>query len=132
MTSLQTSIKQIPSDGGYFMTVGSLADKVYAYNATATPPFTVASFAVSGAGGGGKPLSSISTAGGVLRDMGKTVVSSLRTFRKVQLVVKNDVATPSTFGVGGPATAGQEYFTGYIELGFEGYGDRAPVAQFGR
>jgi hypothetical protein len=71
-------------------------------------------------------------AGGILRDMGKTVVSSLRTFRKVQLVTKNDAATPSTFGVAGPATAGQEYFTGYIELGFEGQGTPAPVAQFGR
>ena len=129
MTSLQTSIKQIPSDGGYFITVGSLADKVYAYNSGA---FTVASFAVSGAGGGGKPLSTIKVAGGVLRDMGKTVVSSLRTFRKVQLVTKNDAATPSTFGVAGPDTAGQAYFTGYIELGFEGFGDPAPVAQFGR
>lgn len=129
MTSLQTSIKQIPSDAGYFITVGDLTDKVYAYSGTA---FTVAAFARSGAGGGGKPLSTIKVAGGILRDMGKTVVSSLRTFRKVQLVTKNDAATPSTFGVAGPATAGQEYFTGYIELGFEGFGDPAPVAQFGR
>jgi hypothetical protein len=29
-------------------------------------------------------------------------------------------------------TAGEDYFTGYIELGFEGFGDPAPVAQFGR
>jgi hypothetical protein len=129
MTSLQTSIKQIPSDGCYFITVGDLTNKVYAYSANT---FTVAAFAVGGAGGGGKPLSTIKAAGGILRDMGKTVVSSLRTFRKVQLVTKNDAATPSTFGVAGPATAGQEYFTGYIELGFEGQGDPAPVAQFGR
>jgi hypothetical protein len=36
--------------------------------------------------------------------------------------------------VGGAAgTAnGQDYFTGYIELGFEGNGTPAPVARFGR
>lgn len=129
MTSLQTSIKQIPSDGGYFITVGDLTDKVYAYSSDA---FTVANFAKSGAGGGGRPLSTIKAAGGILRDMGKTVVSSLRTFRKVQVMIPGSNSTISTFGVEGHATVGQEYFTGYIELGFEGNGSPAPVAHFGR
>jgi hypothetical protein len=40
----------------------------------------------------------------------------------------------SSFGVGGAAstTPGQDYYTGYIELGFEGGGSAAPVAHFGR
>jgi hypothetical protein len=68
--------------------------------------------------------------------MGRTVVSSLRTFRKVQLVLtgaNGSNSTLSTFGVGGAAAGvGQDYFTGYIELGFEGNGRPAPVAHFGR
>jgi hypothetical protein len=69
--------------------------------------------------------------------MGRTVVSSLRTFRKVQLVIPaTGITVPnnnSSFGVGGPQTnVGQDYFTGYIELGFDGAGTPAPVAQYGR
>lgn len=124
-------IKQTPTDGGYYIPLATLADKVYALSAAGT--FGVATWAASGAGGGGVPLSSINgiAAGGVLKDMGKTVVSSLRTFRKVQLVQRSN-STLSTFGVAGKTTTGEEYFTGYIELGFEGNGNPAPVAHFGR
>ena len=59
-------------------------------------------------------LSSISSlgAGGLLRDMGKTVVSSNRTFRKVQIV------GPSLAGgvVGSATTGGQGFNSCYIEL----------------
>jgi hypothetical protein len=74
---------------------------------------------------------SLATAGrAVLRDMGKTLISSNRTFRKVQYVI----STNSTFGVGGRSstTPVVDYLTGYIELGLEGAGVPAPVAQFGR
>ena len=50
--------------------------------------------------------------GGLLKDMGKTVVSASRTFRKVQLVT----SATSTSGVAGSATDGNPFFTGYIEL----------------
>jgi hypothetical protein len=62
--------------------------------------------------------------------MGKTVVSSNRTFRKVQYVM----STNSTFGVGGKSgtTPSVDYLTGYVELGFEGGGVPTPVAHFGR
>ena len=125
MTSLQNSIKQIPTDGGYFITIGNMAGKVLKYDETAKT-FSAAAWASVGAGAS---LSSISTAGGLLKDMGKTVVSTSRTFRKVQLSIKS---SPSTFGVGGTTTANETYFTGYIELGIEGQGEPAPVAQFGR
>ena len=70
----------------------------------------------------------------LLRDMGKTVVSSLRTFRRVQLVIAGSNSTLSTFGVRGQSgtNPSEDYFTGYIELGFEGNGVPAPVAHFGR
>lgn len=122
--------KQNHTDMGYYITLGNMAGKVYAYAPTSAAVFSTASWAAVGAGAS---LSSISSAGGVLKDMGKTVVSSLRTFRKVQIVLPNSNGL-STFGVGGKAAtaAGEDYFTGYIELGFEGQGSPAPVAHFGR
>lgn len=139
MTSLQTSLKQHDNDAGYFIPVGSLIGLI---NARTEPSPVGANTGVNGgtfstaqwAYWGSKATSSINAAGaGLLKDLGRTVVSSNRTFRKVQLVV-NSATTLSTFGVGGPAGAqtGADYFTGYIELGFEGTGPPAPVARFGR
>lgn len=140
MTSLLTSAKQIDANSGYFIPVASLTGQIYGYNASnltnntgvAAGSFSTASWAYFGT----PYLSSIQAGAGLLKDMGRTVVSSLRTFRKVQLVVPNSGAAPtanSTFGVAGSATAlGQEYLTGYIELGFEGAGRPAPVASVGK
>jgi hypothetical protein len=70
--------------------------------------FSKADWAVTGSVA--DSLSSIG-GGGLLKDMGKTVVSSNRTFRKVQLV------TPSlSAGVAGTSTSSGPYLTGYIEL----------------
>lgn len=139
MTSLLSATKQHSSDSGYFVPVASLIGQIYGRTepspASANTGVNGGSFSTAQwANFGSKATSSISAAGaGILRDMGRTVVSSLRMFRKVQLVVTG--ATLSTFGVGGPAPSAQvgaDYFTGYIELGFEGGGTPAPVAQFGR
>jgi len=70
-------------------------------------------------------------AGGVFRDMGKTVVSSGLTFRKIQLLVNS----PSTFGVGGPSgtVPDADFLTGYIQLSSGPYGvasGAAPVAMY--
>ena len=141
MSAGQAPFKQNTADIGYFVPVGSLIGQVYAR----TEPtgntgvlggtFSTASWAYWG----NKATSSINGAGaGILRDMGKTVTSSLRTFRKVQLVVPTGSGAGNTsvssFGVGGAAstTPNQDYYTGYIELGFEGAGTPAPVAHFGR
>jgi len=128
-----TGLKQSHTDVGYFVPVASLIGQVYGRTEpTGNTGVLGGSFSTaSWAYWGNKATSSINGAGaGILRDMGKTVVSSLRTFRKVQLVVANSV---STFGVGGAAsTTTQDYYTGYIELGFEGNGTPAPVAHFGR
>jgi hypothetical protein len=126
------------ADIGYFVPLADLNGQVYSRvepasnTGTAGGSFSTASWAYIGAGAS---LSSIRSAGaGILRDMGRTVVSSLRTFRKVQLVLAGSNSTLSTFGVGGAAgtSNGQDYLTGYIELGFEGNGRPAPVAHFGR
>jgi hypothetical protein len=70
--------------------------------------------------------------------MGKTYVSSGRAFRKVQLIVPNVAngkvqgAGASTFGVAGQDATDAptaDYLTGYIELGWEGQNQGAPVAR---
>lgn len=75
--------------------------------------FTRADWATPGTTSVGAVLSSLSSVGqgGLLRDMGKTVVSSNRTFRKVQFVL------PSlNGGVVGVSTTAGPYLSGYIEL----------------
>lgn len=71
----------------------------------------------------------------LLKDMGKTVVSSLRTFRKiaaVSTITQNPYATAgntdATFGV--VVDAAGNALTGYIEMGYEGFGAPARVAKF--
>jgi hypothetical protein len=134
--------KQNNTDIGYYINVASLYGQVNFLNTTngaltlSTTNWCVHGPNSPGVGTGGTGnanLSSLITAGSaILKDMGRTVVSSLRTFRKVQLVRPTNVAR-STFGVAGQAaTTGEDYLTGYIELGFEGNGTPAPVAHFGR
>jgi hypothetical protein len=70
--------------------------------------------------------------GKLLKDMGKTVVSSGRTFRKFQAVGTGGSATAnfaSTFGVqGGPAVAPNTgYADFYLEVGREGAGAATPA-----
>ena len=66
----------------------------------------------------------------VIRDMGKTVVSAGRTFRKFQAVYNQ---TASTSGVGGIAatTTNPGYMTGYLEVADEGLGgDNALIVRY--
>jgi hypothetical protein len=141
MTSLQTRIRQ--NGPAFFMPMSSLVGVIYAYNPTvgAANQFSCAPWADgvlpaanTGTRAPGRYLSSINGAGlGLLKDLGKNVVSAGRTFRKIQLVVRQ-VGTTSTGGVEGNALAtnpNADYLTGYIEFGFEGAGQPAPVAQYG-
>jgi hypothetical protein len=136
MSSVSASTRQISPNNGYFIPIANAIGKVYAYNPTtgAASTFSTATWASAS----DHHCSSIAgVAAGLLKDMGKTVVSSGRTFRKVQLVVSSSAVLGSTFGVGGaPSSAGtlaEDYLTGYIELGFNGdSGAPAPFATFGR
>ena len=129
MSSVSASGRQRSSDGGYYIPLANIVGKVYAYTPVdGQASFTPATWASLGYG---RYTSSLSTAGaGVLRDMGKTVVSASRTFRKVQLVV----SSYSTFGVAGAqgTTPNEDYLSGYVELGFEGPGSFTPLAHYGR
>jgi hypothetical protein len=157
------SIKQNTS--GFFMPVSSLQGIVYsitngsgaggsfqqggfnfAGTATVQQAFwalptaaTVNGVASPYATNGNPYLSSINGAGaGLLKDMGRTVVSAGRTFRKVQLVVNNSQSNRGNYALSTNGVAGQinttpiqDFLTGYIEFGFEGTGPSAPVVQYG-
>jgi len=116
---------------GYFVPLGNCVDKVFTYKdaegaggsfrpgnftrATWTLVDSASPQTVVPAGSAGALLSTIASisGGGLLRDMGKTVVSSNRTFRKVQLVTKSRAAGVTSGG----SEASPEYRVGYIELG---------------
>jgi hypothetical protein len=125
--------RQISPNTGYYITIADVRNKIFSYNPTAgSQTFSAAVWTSTGT-----TSSLVQAAGAVLRDMGKTVVSSNRTFRKVQAVT----ATASTFGVGGPAVGGtvaytpvgEDYLSGYIELGFPSLNSGiALVAAYGR
>ena len=145
------SFRQVSMDNEYFINVGDLRNKIFAIGLgggiglTAGIQPVIATWAAGAATGGVGVLSTLSTnlatAGAtLLKDAGRTYVSAGRAFRKVQLVVPQgtvDHKALSTFGVGGVAGSAlpqQDFYTGYIEIGFEGSAAilPAPVAKWGR
>jgi hypothetical protein len=129
--SVGRSQRIVSLDNEFYIPIGSLTNLVFALNTT-TNQLTTATWATFGS----RYLSSVQTAGGLLKDHGKTYLSGGRTFRKVQLVVPQSTGTQSTFGVGGATgtTPNQDYLTGYIEVGFDASAGTAPtpVAKWGR
>ena len=136
MTSLLTQRKQIPANGGYYINVGNCSATFYANTSgsDSNPTFS-----------NGAMLSTLSTSlkasfstliltpgAAIFRDHGKTLVSSSRTFRKVQLMV----STGNTEGVGGAADGVNSgvvsqpsgYLTGYIELPGTGGASSGPTS----
>jgi hypothetical protein len=139
MTSLTSYTKQIPANAGYFIKVGTITSAAntttfYQNNGTDDLPLISANvYALSSV------TSTLLTVNGsaVFKDMGKTLMSSGRTFRKVQLVVStNSLMFGGTEGVGGVDNAPTNYLTGYIELPGQhgqtsGSGSFTPVARLG-
>lgn len=140
MSSLISHVKQIPANAGYYINVGDCREKFFMNSGTdevpviAVNPYAQSTIQVVS----NVPIStSMATAGGVtFKDMGKTLVSSGRVFRKVQVVANTgaDLVT-GTAGVGGVDNAPTAYITGYIELpgqhGSGGYAQPTPVARLG-
>lgn len=126
MSSVPPHIKTIPTEGAYYINVGNLNRKIYNYDpARGATAFSTATWADSdGANPSANYQAILGTAGqAILRDLGKTVVSSLRTFRKVQLVTSSlssgtSIGAPvsSQNGANVASVTGEEYFTGYIEV----------------
>ena len=131
------------NSGGYYITlvngVASYAKTVV--NGTgsggATLPATVSNYNWAAAGGGSAdnyPSTLVDSAGKLIRDLGRTVVSAGRAFRKFQAVDQGNAAA-STFGVAGAVTgANAGYLTFYLEVPRGGAGPVrdavAPIARF--
>jgi hypothetical protein len=134
MTSLLRSTREVSNNTGYYIPLADIRTSVLAYNPDSSVQFSTATWANRAADAALGYYSSLVDGAGkaLLRDMGRTVVSSTRVFRRIQLVVP---VNPSTFGVagaGGTTYPTTDFLTGYIELGFEGGGSPAKVAVFGR
>ena len=148
MTSLQSSWKQVDTRAGYYVNVASLVPTVatatFYYNAGTdnAPLISTNPWALST-----NTSTILKTAGqAVFRDHGKTLVSSGRVFRKVQLLVStNSVLNDGSDGVAGGSGTGPNnsggdgvqpsYLTGLIELPGQSTGSGAgtftPVARLG-
>ena len=118
------------SAGGYYYIIdASLPGKLQTYSGGSGSggATTVGSFAALVPGAGAIPanVSTVFGQGKLVRDMGKTVVSSGRAFRKVQgLALATNNSSPS-FGVGGLGekvvnSVDTGYLTAYVELCREG------------
>ena len=120
MSSIPTRTKQ---SNGYFIPLGDCTSSILQYSggggaggSFVPGTFTTATWASTGTTPSRWAFSTINAInrGGLLKDMGRTVVSANRTFRKIQLVG----SAPSTSGVvGGAANENGMFLTGYIELG---------------
>jgi hypothetical protein len=141
MTSLQSHIKQIPAEAAYFRPVPSLSlvavtSTIMAFTPGAGAPLRTVNASGVGANGSFAVASwtpafntQLSTGACLLKDMGRTIVSAGRTFRRVQMVV-SDAAFSTTGGVGGGAAGvDADYLCGYIELGLNGNGVPAPFVR---
>lgn len=146
MTSLQSHIVQIPRNS-HFRPVPSLAPAatpVHSSFFTFTPNAGVAPRLTSPANLGAtgtfalNPVVStfassvqpaLSSGTGLLKDLGETIVSAGRTFRRVQLITPN-VANDGQEKMGGTYGVGDsDALAGYIELGLRGIGAAGPFVR---
>ncbi len=142
MTSLQTSLKQVPINNGYFRVVPSLLPP----NAGFTGPLSSVQAYIynlnNGVLGGlglvdAATQTQLSTGQALLRDMGVKFLSSSSTglstpqvFRRVQII--NTAAGQATDGVNGvSAGADSDYLCGYIAMGFGGTTPLGPFIRTG-
>jgi len=119
------------SGGAYFLVVSSIAAQLNSYSggsgsggATTVGTFTLATTgaSVSSIGLTGD-YSSLVGIGALVKDLGKTVVSSGRTFRKFQLVQPTATNSSITGGVMGLSPT---YASFYLETGRDGAGSGLP------
>ncbi len=112
MTSLTSYTKQIPANQGYYINVADMRTSYYQNNGNDDLPLISANVYARSTTSINLSTSFATAGATIMKDMGKTLMSSGRTFRKVQLVV----STSMTEGVGGIDSAPTNYLTGYIEL----------------
>lgn len=110
------------SGGAYFLVVSSIQGQLLAYTAGtgsggATTSGTFASTTTLALCGGVGDISSLVGAGKLIKDLGKTVVSSGRSFRKFQVVQPTAGNSSVSVGITGAAST---YATFYLETGRDG------------
>ena len=149
MSSLQSHIVQIPRNA-HFRPIPSLfsgtistpQSSFFTFNANvgATPRLTNPGPGAVGATGhftnhpdvstfATTVLPALSNGTGLLKDLGETIVSVGRTFRRVQLITPN-VASHGKEMMGGTYTgADSDAVAGYIELGLRGIGIAGPFVR---
>jgi len=154
MSSVNRFLKQIPLDSQYFIPINSTSD--LALNLFHSDPTSINTY-VSGAAAGYFTNSNISASVfaldssgtlAVFRDMGKTIVSSGRTFRRVQLLSldRNGIsgwtttATPGTWKSGPEGVSGtrstnilidSDFCNFYFETGARGLGIAQGLIRYG-
>lgn len=120
------------SGGGYFYAVSDVvASKLNVYTPGSGSGGAVTAGTLAPASGAQLPggVSTLFLAGRIVKDMGKTVVSSSRTFRKIQAVVATSGGASAALGVAGDAT-NNNYASFYVEMGREGSGAPVPLVRY--
>jgi len=150
MSSVSRFLKQIPNDNQYFIPITSGSLNLNVFNADAVSSTATS---VSGAAAGNFTTSNITPAtldaSGTLslfRDMGKTLISSGRTFRRVQYLVLNTNGWTSSNATAGTWQASNEGVIGklstqvlqdssfgvfYFETGARGLGLAQGLVRYG-
>jgi len=108
------------SGGGYLLIISTIATSqlnVYTPGTGSGAATKVGTLAEAGPDDLPGSISTFFTTGKLLKDMGRTIVSSSRTFRKIQAVVGTAAAADSSFGVNGVSP---NYASFYLETGREG------------
>jgi len=123
MSSVLARTKQLPMNGGFYVTTGSVTNTIYTLTGTeVAPAFAVVSATNLGATGA---ITTLGAAGAILRDEGKTLRSANRIFRKVQLLISTGSilagGTDGVSGVAASATVTSPFLTFYVELPGSGH-----------
>jgi len=115
------------SGGGYLLIVSTIATaqlNVYTPGPGSGGATKVGTLAAAEAADLPGSISTFFTTGKLIKDMGRTIVSSSRTFRKVQAVVATASAADASFGVNGISP---NYASFYLETGREGTAENVPL-----
>jgi hypothetical protein len=146
MSSLQSHIVQIPRNS-HFRPIPSLKTNVadvqssfltFAATSGVAPRLTnpgplatgaTGTFSVHPQANTAPAAGALSSGTGILKDLGETIVSAGRTFRRVQLITP-EVANDGQEKMGGTYGVGDsDALAGYIELGLRGIGSAGPFVR---
>ena len=133
-----TSVGSMPKQSnGHFIILSSLVGSsgapcvlTYTAGSGSGASATVGSFANASWAAGSGALAPYQ----LLKDMGMTVMSSGRMFRKIAPMTTGTMGSPykgnDTVSFGVSTNTSNVALTGFIELGYEGFGSPTPVARY--